>query len=226
MSFKKILLTSGKAFLVLIGLLVVYLSFAYVLSMITVQKEAGSKEEIPIYILTNGVHTDIVVPTQTAQMDWSREIKYVNTLSKDTTYPYLAMGWGDKGFYLETPEWKDLKASVALKAAFAMSHTAIHATYYKEMTESETCKKIMISAVQYERLVSYLSGSFRNDPDGHAILINTTACYGRSDAFYEANGSYHLFRTCNTWANSALKACGQTCCLWTPFDKGIFMKYQ
>ena len=58
-----------------------------------------------------------------------------------------------------------------------------------------------------------------------AMYINTDAVYGKNDAFYEANGSYSLFHTCNTWANNGLKACGQKACFWTPFDSGIFYHY-
>lgn len=72
-----------------------------------------------IYILTNGVHTDIVMPTKSEQIYWNKKIPYKNTIATDSTYQYIAMGWGDKGFYLETPEWSDLKASVAFKAALA-----------------------------------------------------------------------------------------------------------
>ncbi len=46
------------------------------------------------------------------------------------------------------------------------------------------------------------------------------------DAFYEAKGSYSFMKTCNTWANSALKSAGQKAALWTPSDKGIFRHYQ
>jgi uncharacterized protein (TIGR02117 family) len=159
-------------------------------------------------------------------MDWTQEVKPANTTAKDTSYQYLAMGWGDKGFYLQTPTWAELKASVAFKAATGLSSTAIHATYYAAMQENERCKKIMISREQYTRLISYISNSFKKDEQGHFMYIATNANYGSHDAFYEANGSYSLFRTCNTWANSALKSCGQKCCLWTAFDTGIFLKYQ
>ena len=128
--------------------------------------------------------------------------------------------------YLETPQWKDLKASVAFKAAFALSTTAIHATYYNTLVESDTCKKILISKEQYQRLVNYITNSFQKNKDGHFINIATKAVYNKNDAFYEANGSYSLFTTCNTWANSGLKTSGQKCCLWTPFDTGIFLKYK
>jgi uncharacterized protein (TIGR02117 family) len=223
---KKVLLFIGKALLGFIAFILLYLLSAYSLSRITVDREAGSQEDVAIYIKTNGVHTDIVVPTRNEQMDWSKEIKYSNTSSSDTSFQYLAMGWGDKGFYLQTPNWSDLKASVAFKAAFALSTTAIHATYYPEMRENDACKKIMISRDQYARLVNYITQSFQKDSSGHMINIKTNANYGKTDAFYEANGSYSMFHTCNTWANNGLKASGQKCCLWTAFDTGIFLKYK
>jgi len=210
-----------------IAFVLVYLLSAYCLSRITVKGEANTAHEVSIYIKTNGVHTDIVVPVKNDQFDWSSEIKFANTHLADTTHiQYLAMGWGDKGFYLQTPTWADLKFSVAFKAAFALSTTAIHATYYDTLREDIACKKIIISKAQYTRLIQYITGSFQHDAAGHVMHIITNANYGRADAFYEANGSYNLFKTCNTWANSGLKKCGQKACLWTPFDTGIFLKYQ
>jgi uncharacterized protein (TIGR02117 family) len=203
-----------------ISFILIYLFSAYCLSRITIDEETNTKEEIAIFILTNGVHTDLVVPVKTELYDWSKEVKFSNTLSKDTSYNFLAMGWGDKGFYLETPEWKDLKA------AFALGNTAIHTTYYKTMSVGKNCKKIIISKEQYQRLINYIKDSFQKDKDGHFINIVTKVVYGKNDAFYEANGSYSMFHTCNTWANTGLKNCGQKCCLWTPFDTGIFLKYK
>jgi uncharacterized protein (TIGR02117 family) len=202
-----------------------YFIAAFALSRITVDREKDSKEEVAIYIRTNGVHTDIVVPVHTDQMDWSKEVKYENTVLKDTSYKYLAVGWGDKGFYLQTPNWSDLKFSVAFNAAFGLSTTAIHATFHRQLSENESCRKILISREQYSQLINYIMAGFDKDANGHFMVIDTKANYGNSDAFYEATGRYNLFCTCNTWANLALKSCGQKCCVWTVFDKGIFMKY-
>lgn len=215
-----------KTILGFIAFILLYWLSAYCLSRITIEKEANTKEEVAIYILTNGVHTDLVVPVKSELYDWSKEVRFENTVSKDTSYNYLAMGWGDKGFYLEVPRWEDLKASVAFKAAFALGATAIHATYYRKMKVSETCREIMISKEQYQRLINFITDSFQKDKDGHFIKIDTKAVYGNSDAFYEANDSYSILHTCNTWANNGLKRSGQKCCLWTPFDTGIFLNYQ
>lgn len=223
---KKALKIVLKIFLVLFGLILIYLITVFSLSKITVNQEPNTKPEVEIYILTNGVHTDIVMPTKNDQIDWSQQVKFANTKAADSTYKYLAMGWGDKGFYLETPEWSDLKASVAFKAASGLSTTAIHATYYKSLREGADCKKMMISKEQYDRLIRYISQSFQKDASGNFLNIKTDAIYGKSDAFYEATGSYSLFHTCNTWANSALKASGQKCCYWTATDSGIFSKYK
>lgn len=208
------------------GLILLYVIVAYLLSKITIEKEADTKPEVKIFILTNGVHTDIVMPTISEQMDWSQQIQFKNTQAADSTYNYIAMGWGDKGFYLETPEWSDLKASVALKAVSGLSTTAIHATYYKQMKLGNDCKSMRISKEQYQRLITYITNSFQKDASGNFIPIITDANYGKTDAFYEANGSYSIFKTCNSWTNSALKACGQKCCLWTATDSGIFSKYK
>lgn len=222
---KKALKLTLKIFLTFVGFVFLYLIAVFTLSKITVNQEYNTNPEVEIYIITNGVHTDIVVPTKNDQIDWSKLVQFQNTKIADSTYKYLALGWGDKGFYLETPEWSDLKASVAIKAATGLSTTAIHTTYYKKMIQANDCKKIMLSKEQYFRLIKYISNSFKKDASGNYLNIKTDANYGKTDAFYEANGSYSLFQTCNTWANSALKTSGQKCCFWTALDTDIFSKY-
>ena len=225
-TLKRFLKLVGKVLLGAATFVVLYFTAAYALSRITIDGEHNEKDEVTIYIKTNGVHTDIVMPVHSDLVDWSKEIQYANTESKDTGYSYLALGWGDKGFYLQTPNWSDLKFSVAFKAAFGLSTTAMHATFYRQLVEDDKCRMIKISKEQYARLINYVQSTFRKDVNGHFVNIKTTANYGVSDAFYEANGRYNLFRTCNTWANAALKNCGQKCCLWTIFDTGIFLKYK
>ncbi len=226
MKLKRLLKIFGRTLLFFISFCLIYLLSAYGLSRISIAKEADTLDEVSIFIKTNGVHTDIVVPTKNEQIDWSKEVKFSNTSSKDTSYKYLAMGWGDKGFYLETPTWAELRASVAFKAATGLGATALHATYYQEMHIDSTCRKINISKNQYSRLIEYINQSIQQDTNGHWINIKTNANYGSTDAFYEAKGSYSLFHTCNTWANNGLKSCGQKHCYWTPFDTGIFINYE
>ena len=191
---KKITKYLLRSILFFIAFILLYLFAAFCLSRITVDKEEGTTAEVTIYIKTNGVHTDIVVPVKNETIDWSREVLFSNTHLTDTTnMQWLAMGWGDKGFYLETPTWNDLKFSTAFKAAFALSTTAIHATFYSSLAENKSCKKIMISSTQYKRLVEYIHKSFMQNETGQVIPIVTDANYNNADAFYEGK---EIFKCC------------------------------
>ncbi|WP_343688631.1 TIGR02117 family protein [Chitinophaga sp.] len=223
---KKVLKIALYTILTPVALVGLYLLFAFGLSRVTVAAEPSGNRNIPMYILTNGVHTDLVMPVRTAQIDWSKSVLFENTIGRDTTAQWIAFGWGDKGFYLETPTWADLKFSTAFKAATGLSTAAIHATYYRSLREGNDCIRTSIDSAKYARLIAYIQQSFKRDEHGQIMHIVTNANYGRTDAFYEAKGSYSLFHTCNTWANSGLKASGQRACLWTPFDKGIFYQYR
>ncbi len=223
---KKIIKIIGKTVLAIVGFFLLYLIAAFSLSKIIIEKEENTSNDVTIYVLTNGVHTDIVVPVKSKQIDWSKEIKYTNAIAVDSTFNYLGMGWGDKEFYLNTPTWAELKASVAFRATFGLNTTAIHATYLKDLEENDTCIKMEISNEQYSRLIRFIKKSFKTDSKGHFIKIKTNANYGKTDAFYEAIGSFNLFYTCNSWTNNALKTSGQKSALWTPFDSGIFAIYK
>ena len=206
--------------------LLMYLLIVTLLSFVSVNEDfAENQQEIPIYILTNGVHTDVVLPIKNEHYDWSNKLKFEHTKSKDTTYQYVALGWGDKGFYLETPTWDDLKASTAIKAATGLSSSAMHVTFYKHLKENKSCKKIQISLENYQNLIAFINESFQTKSRDF-LKIETDAVYGKHDVFYEANGSYSLFYTCNSWANQALKAANQKAAFWTISDSGIFRHYE
>jgi hypothetical protein len=46
---------------------------AFTVPALSVSAETASDKDVTIYILTNGVHTGVVVPLKTVDRDWSRE---------------------------------------------------------------------------------------------------------------------------------------------------------
>lgn len=223
---KKVIKVLAKIILTIVVFLLVYVIFAFLIPYIGVnKKDQSANEDVEIYIKTNGVHTDIVVPIKTEYKDWSKKIKFSQIKSQDSTMQYIGFGWGDKGFYLNTPEWSDLKLSTALVAATGLGSSAMHATFFKQITENQDCVKIAISAEEYQRLIDYIENRFDKDEEGNPIWIDATT-YGQNDSFYEAKGSYNLFYSCNTWTNNGLKAINQKAALWTITDRGIFQHYQ
>lgn len=224
--FQKAFKLLVKTLIGFVAFLLIYMLLVFIFSIIPVNSnENKDSKEIEIYILTNGVHTDIVVPIKNEIKDWSKEISYLHTKKKDSTMSHLAFGWGDRGFYLDTPTWSDLKVSTAFKATTGLSSSAMHVTFYKKMKESESCKKIIVSKADYEKINQYVYSSFLLNKENSIQRIEQYS-YGINDVFYEAKGSYSLFFTCNSWANQALKGANQKAALWTVLDKGIFWHYE
>ncbi len=216
-----------KLVLVLLGLVVLYLLFAFIFSIISVKGKIDLDENnYTIYLLSNGVHMDIVLPYVNDIKDWNEAVTPLHTLSKRTDFEYVAFGWGDKGFYMQTPTWADLTFSTALKAGTGIGGSALHVTFYRQMKMDDYCIPVKLSANQYSKLCKYIYNYFQKDKNDNAIKIETDAVYGNNDVFYESIGRYNIFFTCNTWVNKALKTSGLPSSLWTPFDKGIFRHYR
>ena len=58
----------------------------------TVNVRPDSGNDVVLYLVGNGVHTDIVVPTKTARIDWSKVAPPSDTIDK-IQRPYLVFGW-------------------------------------------------------------------------------------------------------------------------------------
>ena len=193
------------------------------LSLVPVNRQPPTGGDVVVYLRTNGAHTDIVVPTQTERIDWSKVAPPEDTASK-RQWDYLAIGWGAQDFYLNVQEWKDLTIGVALRAISGMGGTALHTVYVPEPSEDAKCRRLTLSATQYDKLVKYILESGKRDAAGAFVRVPHEG-YDANDAFYVGVGRYSPIFTCNTWANSALKACDQKCCLWTALSPPIFWKY-
>jgi uncharacterized protein (TIGR02117 family) len=223
---KKILKISGNVFLVFLLLIGLYFLCAEIFSSIIVNKSQNHPKEIVIYISTNGFHTDIIMPVKTEMVDWSEKIKFSHTKSGDSVQNFVAVGWGNRDFFINIPSWSELDFSIAVRAALGMGPSAMHAEFLKSVWEDESCLKIELSNSQYVDLVNFIESYFKKDSLGGFINIPTANTYGNNDAFYEAKGRLTAFFTCNTWVNSALKSAGLRSCLWTPFQRGIFKIFE
>jgi uncharacterized protein (TIGR02117 family) len=184
------------------------------------QNFVAPQQGVVIYIESNGVHTDFLLPARSEEMDWFTCFPTTDFQDVDAGYDYLSIGWGDRGFYLYTPTWADLKFSTAFKAAFALDSAAMHVTYRLIAPQpDEGLKKLVISQEQYKKLIAYILAGFKKRNGTFWHIEGHT--YGRQDTFYEAKGSYSLFKTCNVWTCEGLKAIGVKIGVWAPFEDGL-----
>ena len=200
-----------------------YVLLAIVLGLVPVNRSfnSASREGVEIFISSSEIHTDFIVPIASDAIDWQPYFPASNFRKVNpSTMTHIAFGWGDRGFYVETPTWADLKASTVVKALFLKSSSAMHVTYLRNPIPSKNVKRIIITQHQYDQLVSYIFRSFVQNPDGAFEWIPERG-YGNNDAFYTARGSYSLFKTCNDWTGKGLRDIGVKAGLWTPFSQSV-----
>ncbi len=220
---KNILKYMLRVFVSVLFLCMTYLFFAALFSIIPVNRNPALNKDIEIFIRSNGVHLELILPLQTAGKDWTDEISLPPQIASSISH--LSIGWGDKNFYYNTPQWSDLTFKTAFKALFLKSESAIHIDFFSRITPGKLCKSIFVNEEQYRLMVHYLESGFQRDFRQRIILIEDLH-YSEFDGFYEATGSYNLFFTCNTWTNRCLKKAGLKASLWTPFDRGTLYHYR
>lgn len=170
---------------------------------------------IDIFVISNGVHTDFVVPTVTDKMDWTTLLPADDFTGVKQPTSHVQFGWGDRDFCIETPYWSDVSVANALRAALWSSGTVMHVAYVGAPFESENCRRLSLNPDQYQRLAELLRDCFQLEANGAARRI-PGAAYGTHDAFYAAIGSYHFLNTCNCWTGRNLRGAGVRCGIWTP----------
>jgi len=197
---------SGYSGLVLIGLIPVNNDFH--------PAETG----IQIYIISNPVHADVVMPLVHDAKNWREQFPLSHFSGNTSSATHVAVGWGDQGFFIDTPAWADLRVSTALAALFWPTSSCMHVTCLTEDALPGDVKSVMLTPTQYSRLVHYITESFRHDESGAMQQIDQAA-YGSYDAFFEARGTYNCFNTCNNWLGRALRAAGVQVGWFTPLPE-------
>jgi uncharacterized protein (TIGR02117 family) len=224
----KLLKYVGRFFLAFLAAIALYLLFAVVLAIIPTQEEKTANETHTVYILKSGPHTDFFLPVHSPYHNWSIDFPFSNNVNPDTTLQWVAIGWGDKDFYLNTPTWGDLTAKTALAATFGTGTAGVHASYYFAVpNDGRPLAKVQLSDEQYQKLIDFIRGTLKCDAQGRRILLTSDkpGVNGAYDRYYDAYGTYSMVYTCNTWINSGLKAAHKKACLWTGFAEGLFYHY-
>lgn len=224
----KLLNRIGLIFLIGIEFLVSFIAFYLTVSLVFMSLAVGEEsknKEITVYMKSDGIHTDFVLPVKNELKNWENTFHFENAKNVDSTSKFISIGWGDQGFFLNTPQWADLTFSTAFNACFYLGKSAIHTNYLKELDFHYKHVKFQISKKEYHLLCNYIEKSLKYSKNKYPICIKGRG-YWETDAFYESNGSYGLFNTCNSWINSGLKTAGLKACLWSPLNSGIFHKYQ
>lgn len=218
---------AARALAVLLCSLLAYALAALVAAVLPVNRDwqaVAPDHGVTIWLTTNGVHTALLMPRNAAGVDWTRYFSPADTRAPAASdrYEMVEVGWGDREFFLNTPEWKDLRASTAFHALVGLDGTVLHVEFTTApRSASEDALPVTISHAAYGRLAAHVMLSLRLNASGNSANVPAHH-YNDHDAFYESQGSYSAFLTCNQWTRNALDVAGVRVPAWTPFDRPLF----
>ena len=170
---------------------------------------------VEIMVETNGVHTALILPLVTPDKDWRGDFPAGDVARPDLPYTHVSVSWGERGVFLNTPTWWDLRPSTVLRIIGFGGDGLLHIAHYVRPAPSADARLITLTQGQYRRLVAQIERSL---PTGPRIRYPG---YGSQDVFYEAPGRYTAANTCNQWTSDTLAHAGVRTGWWTPFAGGV-----
>ena len=170
---------------------------------------------IEIMVGTNGVHTELVMPLVTPEKDWRGDFPARDLPMPNRDYTHVAVSWGEREVFLNTPTWWDLSPMTVLRIVGVGGEGLMHVAHYVRPAPSEDYRPLTLTRAEYRRLVAAIE---RTVPQGEKLRYPG---YGAHDVFYEAPGRYTVTNTCNQWTSNTLARAGVRTGWWTPFASGV-----
>jgi uncharacterized protein (TIGR02117 family) len=170
---------------------------------------------VEIMIGTNGVHTELVLPLVSAGKDWRAAFPARDLAAPAAGYTHVAVSWGEREVFLNTPTWADLTPATALRA-LGGGNALLHVAHYVRPAPGSDYRPIRLRAGEYAQLVRRIEGAVL-PPAARRRYPG----YAGWDVFYDAPGRYHWRRTCNQWTSDTLAAAGVKTGTWTPLAGGV-----
>lgn len=150
------------------------------------------------YVVNHGLHTGLVI----ARPDMLQVLPALAEEFGDGDF--AEFGWGDEDFY-RAPQ---ATLSLALRALFGSTASVLHVGKIagdprRRFAASEVIE-VRVTEDGYRRLLAFVAATFTHSAAGTLTALGPGQ-YGES-RFYQAEGNYSLFYTCNTWVAEALAA--------------------
>lgn len=206
----------------LITLVLVFLLAAWIGSSVPRNGDWTEPESgIPIMIESNGVHTGLVLPVENTVKDWRETFPSAGRpRDGDGWMPtHIAVGWGEKEVFLNTPTWGDLKVSTALRIATRGGDGLVRVGHYVNPQPSPYHRTLIVRPEEYARVVERVEAALPPLPAG--AERRTYASFDPASRNYDARGRYTLANTCNQWVSDTLAYAGIKTGAWTPFAGGV-----
>lgn len=204
-----------RLILLTLALPVLYLAASVILPLI--RGPGPDLAGLPIYrigLLQGPIHTDILFPLIP---DVRARFAFAEQAGVPLNHPeaeWLVFGWGSAAFYTSAGTYADITASAVMTAASG-DDAVVRLDVLGPLPPLENLRFLQLSEAQFQALLTESTAAIASQ-----TKLNHPGFTG-SDAFFPAQGHFHLFRTCNVWLGETLRASGIPFGLWTPANWSV-----
>ena len=200
--------------LALLGVASAYLAASIIGALIPGRTAYVLKEGAVVTIgaLRGPIHYDFLLPLTP---DLTRTLPFLadHVPLDHPDAKWLVVGWGGRDFYMTVGTYRDVSLSAVWKGATGEA-AVLRFALIGEISADAPVAWIDLATPQYSALLQRVAGSLEQ-PGGAPVLLRSPE-EGNGAAFFAATGRFDIFRTCNVWFASTLRAAGQPFGAWTP----------
>jgi uncharacterized protein (TIGR02117 family) len=175
---------------------------------------ANGAPSTEIYLVSNGYHAGLVVPTaQLAEIARQNgAVALTNVAGRFSEFPYIEIGWGEEQFYAAVPTVAQVTFGLAVRALFYPGNSSVlHVVGVsddpRKVFRSADIVRMDVSEPGFTGLLKAIDATFARSGEPPAPQALGKGLYGTS-LFYRAQRSFHIFNVCNHWAADMLSAAG------------------
>ena len=188
--------------------------FSYLATTQKTQREPANGQ-VAVLLLANAIHTDIALPARPEVLNAFGFLGDAGLPIGDPAVRWIIIGWGGRSFYLETPNWSDLKPLPVLRA-LTLDRSVMHVTLGGDIDPSGPgVRTLLLNNVSFDALLKASLERFSTNGEHRPIEIENAA-YSQFDRFYEAAGFFNALVGCNTWTAAVLRSAGFRTGWWNP----------
>jgi uncharacterized protein (TIGR02117 family) len=170
----------------------------------TLYPSAPGQPTVSVYLIDNGYHTNIVVPTDQLRAHGGALAAALGALAPS---PWTEIGWGDEKFYIQTGvsggrAFDGFRALFAPRNPSAVMLGPLRAAPDRIWTTGVT--RLALSPAGLERMLTRIDGSFVLRGGGPVVLP------GGEDGvrFFKSGEYFSILHICNHWTSERLNAAG------------------
>lgn len=174
-----------------------------------------------VYITTNGLHTDVWLPSQ-VPLGADSAVQPLDSLLGLPPGPpgYRVLGWGHRAFYLAGPQPDEVRFYFFGLRLLVPSRSSLRVNCLAgPPAVGPTARRLVVGPNQLADLVAFMQRTLGTANGAEAQPIAQPSPL--PGQFYESPLRYHAFYTCNHWTTQCLATLGASRPLWSPMAWGV-----